>query len=119
MEQVKQFLMNAWEWLNAPLPIVGVSVLIIMTFLWKLFASSSFGKRAIAKINEGFERTQNELNEKIAEYEEKLEQTESKMQELEFLIEEFMSLIPNKKVQALKEKVYGGEKETDNQTEKE
>ena len=50
------WLNNAWNWLNAPLPVVGVSIDFIGLFVWRIFASTSFGKKNIKKLNDGFER---------------------------------------------------------------
>lgn len=118
MEQVKEFILHAWEWLNQPLPIVGVSVLFILIFLWKFLASTSFGKKQIKKLNEGFERTKQKLEDEIKHYQDVIAQQNEKIKFLESLIGELILLIPNKKVNALWGKYYGEEK-VDSKTEKE
>lgn len=46
----------AWEWLRNflthPLPIIGISVGTILIIVWKFISASSFGKKAIAKMND-------------------------------------------------------------------
>lgn len=105
-EQTKQFLDAAWVWLNEPLPIVGVSSLVIAFFLWKIFVSSSFGKKRY-----------NELKNKLSALLEILGQSEEERkkqnEELELLkaknkvlleyINKIKNAIPNKKVKEIAE----------------
>lgn len=117
MEQVKDFLMKAWDFLNEPLPIIGLSTLMLLVFLWKIFASSSFGKKQLKRLNEGFERTKTDLELKVKmltdENARLKEQNENFKQEIKQLVFDLITVIPNKKVQALKEKYYEGQ-ETSN-----
>ena len=46
----KQWTMTAWDWLNEPLPIVGVSTLMILIFAWQVFKNSSFGKKQLLEL---------------------------------------------------------------------
>jgi len=56
------WLSQAWEWMNAPLPIVGVSLIVILAFVWRAFVSSSFGKKKIAELKAAFETTKTTLD---------------------------------------------------------
>ena len=104
---MKEFMLKAWEFLNDPLPIVGVSILFILIFIWKIYSSSSVGVKQLNKIKKDFERTENAVDEKIKHLEEKLKQLESENEKLKHIISELMSIIPNKKVLALRGKYYG------------
>lgn len=54
-EPTKTYLKTAWDWLNQPLPVVGVSTLMILFFVWRIFASTSFGKKQINQFKRGTE----------------------------------------------------------------
>ena len=58
-----------WAWLNQPLPIVGVSSIVLGFTIWKIFISTSFGKKCVAELEKKF----NELKE---DYEAKLKEAE-------------------------------------------
>lgn len=51
-EQTQLFLDWAWLNLNKPLPVVGLSALTVGIILWRLFASTSFGKKQINELKE-------------------------------------------------------------------
>jgi len=66
------------DWLNKPLPIVGITTLALLVFVWKCFIASKFGKKAInelkqenAKLREENEKFKQETNNKLNEFEEK------------------------------------------------
>ena len=58
-----------WAWLNQPLPIVGVSSIVFGFTIWKIFISTSFGKKCVAELEKKFEELK-------ADYEAKLRQAE-------------------------------------------
>ena len=112
--QTKQYAMTAWEWLNKPLPIAGVTTITICLFLWRVFVSTSFGKRQISEFKRQVEEIKEEYNLKdieknkvIAELKDKNEQLALRIGELEDFIEKMVVLIPNKKVKQLGEQFYG------------
>lgn len=122
--ETKQFNDILVEYANRPLPVIGVSLVVVGLFLLKLFASTSFGKSQIALIKEQVatnnENTQELVNTLIQENSALKEQLSAKEHELEIWKEqliEILKLIPNAKVQnALKEIDYGEQetKETTN-----
>jgi energy-coupling factor transporter transmembrane protein EcfT len=61
-EQTKTYLKTAWDWLNQPLPVVGVSTLMILFFVWRIFASTSLGKKQINQFKRGTEDVIREFN---------------------------------------------------------
>ena len=63
-----------WAWLNQPLPIVGVSSIVFGFTIWKIFISTSFGKKCVAELEKKFEELK-------ADYEAKLRQAEEEKAE--------------------------------------
>lgn len=123
-EQTKSWTLTAWDWLNEPLPVVGVSTLFVLFFLWKIFASSSFGKKKINELRELLNNTQTELEDKNKIANDRINSLIIENDELKIKLEEAVNIIkeicetsPNKKIQAIGDKYYGETKETiDNET---
>jgi energy-coupling factor transporter transmembrane protein EcfT len=123
--QVKDYANIAWEWLNKPLPVVGTSVLMIIILLWKIFASSSLGKKQLKQFKErtqivetDFETLKQTSQETIDAYKVELEQMQHKLEEYRLLIKKICETIPNKKVKAIGVNLDGKE-EINNETEAE
>lgn len=57
IQPVAEWIMKAWEWCNQPLPIVGISLVAIIVFLWRVFVSTGYGKKTIAKLTALSEET--------------------------------------------------------------
>lgn len=107
------------ENINKPLPIVGVSLVAILFFAWKIFASSSFGKKQLKEYRIKFEQTassfielKNDFDAKKAEYESKIAELESFYEEklaqstaydnrLEKLLIDICEYLPNKNIKVL------------------
>lgn len=123
-EQTKSWTMTAWDWLNKPLPIVGVSTLVVIFFLWKVFVNSSFGKKKLNELKELLNNTQTELenknkiaNDRINNLITENEDLKNKLEEAINTIKEICETSPNKKIKAIGVKYYGERKETiDNET---
>ena len=120
--QFVQFWLDAWQRLNDPLPVVGVSVVMILVFAWNVFSRTSLGQRMIKKQNEAIARMKQENQSAKKEYEvfknnikELLEEKQKEIDYLKGVIAEGFKAIPNKKVKEIGEKVYG--EETDSSTE--
>lgn len=118
--QFVDFWLNVWQRLNDPLPIIGLSILTIAFFGWRVFASSSFGRKQIAKMREELAREKEERDsakkERIEFENQVKELLDSKQEEIEHLksiIKKLCEYTPNKKVKLLGEEVYGREEETD------
>ena len=115
MEQFKEFMAKAWEWLNAPLPIVGVSLLIILIFAWRIFASSSFGKKKLKKLKGAFEslkidweKKENELNEIVKQAEQHANTAKEQLKALESEILEICDKSYNQRLKELGERIRNG-----------
>ena len=116
--QFKDAIAIAWDWLNQPLPIVGISTIMVLFFAFKVFASSSFGKKQIKKIKEELARAKQEQEESKKELEELKQEildicrdyktnSDKEEENRQAFFEELCRLIPNKKVKELYEKYFG------------
>lgn len=118
--ETKQYINTAWEWLNKPLPVVGVSTLMILFFLWRVFAGSSFGKKQILEFKREAEDYKTKYltlkeycEEKMFDYEAILKKYEDRIHEYDEFIKKVCEISRNAKIKELGEKFYGGEtKET-------
>lgn len=59
----KQIMDNIVLYANKPLPIVGVSALVLSVLVWKIFQASTFGKKAIAQMKAEYESEKKKLKE--------------------------------------------------------
>ena len=115
-ENFVKWLNTAWEFLNKPLPIVGVSTLIICLFILKFISSTSFGKKNIKRLNDGFNRISTaclESQAEIKKFEDKfnkaLQEKDEEIAHLKEIIKKICDNIPNKKIKKIGEEVYGEE----------
>lgn len=120
--QTKNALSVAWEWLNHPLPVVGISIIMLALLIWRFVATSSIGKRQITQFKENVEDTKVEFEnlkkrylEEIANAQKEYEELKVKYEILGEFVKKVCSSIPNKKVKELGEQ-YETKKEIDNQT---
>ena len=67
-ELAKQILDTVVDYVNRPLPIVGVSLVVLAVLGWKIFSSTIYGKKKIEEMKSEFDREKNELK---AQYEAK------------------------------------------------
>lgn len=116
-EQTKTYVMTFWDWLNKPLPVVGVSTLFICFLVWRIFKATSFGKKQINLFKTQAEETQHKFDCLKSEY-------ETEIKDLKMIIDgyrtelnqyreggaEVCKTIPNKKVKELGVKYYGEER---------
>lgn len=125
-EATKQFIMNAWAWLNDPLPVVGVSIAMILWFLWRIFCNSSFGKKQIYEFKRLTQQTISEFNtyklecnKKIAEFEVIIEEQQKSIDYYREVIKTICGNSRNAKIKEIGVKLNGEErKETvNNETE--
>lgn len=129
-EQTQQVIAKVVEYINKPLPIVGVSILILAGFVYKCFIATRFGKKALKEYQNALDETKRELAEKEKEIDTTLKDYKITLEELskelgfekEILIQQ-LELSKNVKVQALAKKLKGeetyGEKETHSDQEEE
>lgn len=121
---VTYYAKTAWDWLNQPLPVVGISVLFILVFMFKIFAESSLGKKKLNEFKRATDNIKQDFDELVQLFyelksgcEEEINELKQENKELKQVIKEICEVIPNKKVKAIGEKYYGERKERiDNET---
>lgn len=109
---VKYWLHTCWEWINEPLPVVGVSALFIILGAWKIISTTTIGKKNIAKLKAEFERTKETYKETVAVVDQlidKVDTLESRLKRQDEIIFRLLELIPNKKIKELGDEFYGEE----------
>ena len=125
-DQVKHYTSIVWDYVNRPLPVVGVSSLVLAYVLIKIVKMSSFGQRQINEfkrnkeaIETDYASTKEWVEIKLTEYRKEILEMNEYIRELEEkynkAYSELCKAIPNKKVNALGVKLYG-EKTIDNET---
>ena len=124
-EETNNYTMNVWYHLNEPLPVVGVSVAFIGFFIFKIIASSSFGKKKYNQLKVDYKDLKSEYEKMKVEYETYKEEINKKIDVnrdatlfLMGKIKEICDAVPNKRVKELGESLIYGEKEetTNDQT---
>lgn len=115
-EQTVYYIKMIWDYLNKPLPVVGVSTLVIGFFLLKMFKNSSFGKKQINEFKRRAEQMEFEVSlmkqknsEAKKEFEDKLSQAYEEINYYKSLIKKICEVSPNAKIRAIGEKVDGKE----------
>ena len=115
-ELVAQWANVAWDWLNAPLPVVGISVLIMGMFIIKLVSMTSWGKAQVAKLKAKYEDFKSQVGIELDLKQTTIDEQKAELEEMrtkyEYLKNQFIALceiIKNKKVNELGEKVKNEE----------
>lgn len=124
-EQTTYFTECLIDFINRPLPIIGVSLLVVLAFVYKCVISTRYGKKAL---NE-FKQENDKLRQEVDEYKELVKQDlisleialKHEKEQNDELFEYFIELCElshNVKVQALAKKLRGVEYEetTDSDT---
>ena len=115
---------NIWNGLNRPLPIIGLSTLVIAITIFKIVVGIRFGKNKIAQIEQTYQEKVNELmkmNNDLIDFKNGIVERVKKGEEC---IVETCKVIPNVKVNAIGQKFekgldYGTQEETTNNSPKE
>lgn len=108
-EQTQLFLDWAWVNLNKPLPVVGVSAIALGIILWRLFASTSFGKKKINELKErylnladSYEQFKNQTEIEKSLMEMKIEELKQELDDVHKYIDNIKLANPCKKVREIK-----------------
>lgn len=107
-----QYVNVAWEWLNEPLPVVGVSAIIVGGIIIKIISMTSWGKAQVNRVNEivdSFQKSTSEvLDQQKATVESQVRRLEAEVKEKDKKIERLKErvititkLLPNKKLKDL------------------
>lgn len=115
-ELTAQWANVAWDWLNAPLPVVGVSIFILGGFVIKFISMTSWGKTQVAKLKAKYEDFKSQVGIELDLKQTTIDEQKAELEEMrtkyEYLKNQFIALceiIKNKKVNELGEKVKNEE----------
>ena len=110
------------DFINRPLPIIGVSIAIIGAFVFKCFIASKYGKKALAEYQkaldeckEDFEKEKNDLATTITDIYNFVNNANCDLSELKSVVIKSLEMSKNIKIQALANELKGetyGEEET-------
>lgn len=105
----KQILDSTIEFVNKPLPIVGVSFLVFGLLVWKIFSSTIYGKKALAQMKAQYDEQvaliKAEYEVKKTEYATILSSYEHEIDVMYDSLIEVCDSIPNKKVKEVSNKL--------------
>lgn len=128
-EQTTYFTECVIDFINRPLPIIGVSLVVVFIFVYKIVIATRFGKKALNQYQNELNKTQRELEEyklsikeEIALYQAKIEEYKQYGEQYKAYIVELCELSRNIKVKQLGEKIKESgayEENTNCDTEKE
>ena len=128
-EQTTYFTECVIDFINRPLPIIGVSLVVVFIFVYKIVIATRFGKKALNQYQNELNKTQRELEEyklsikeEIALYQAKIEEYKQYTKQYKDYIVELCELSHNVKVKQLGEKIKESgayEENTNCDTEKE
>lgn len=103
------------DYINRPLPIVGVSSVIVAAFLYKCFISTKYGKKALAELKDEKDKAFDQLEQKKVLLEQKEEEIkalvnahQSEIDYVKNYLVEFCKMSNNVKVKELGEKLESG-----------
>jgi len=107
-EQTVEFTNQVINFLNQPLPIIGVSLLVVGGIILKIISMSNWGKKAINQVNgkiaeykENIEKGKIELENYKSVLNEQLDSKEQEIADLKELVYKIIELNPNKKIKEL------------------
>ena len=128
-EQTTYFTECVIDFINRPLPIIGVSLVVVLLFVYKVIVNTRFGKQALNKYQNELNKTQRELEEyklsikeEIALYKAKIDEYKQYIEQVKGYVAELCELSHNVKVKELAEKIKESgayEENTNCDTEKE
>ena len=87
--------------MNEPLPIVGVTSVAVLIFLWRVIITARYGKGAVSKIELEYQKEKEELKAEFDEKAKLIEEQNKNIKELQNYIIQLCNIIPNKKVKEL------------------
>lgn len=121
-EQAKQILDLVVAFVNKPLPIIGVSIVVVGCFVLKIISATAYGKRAIAKMQLEYEsekaKDKKDFEDTKIKYEAMIKTQQKQIDTIFNGFVELCDAIPNKKVKDIgdtfKNDVYVEIKENEN-----
>lgn len=101
--QTKDTIKTVWTFLNTPLPIIGITTLAVLYFLWQVIIKTRFGKKALAEVKEEYKARFDDLKVEREKLEQEKEKNKELIEEIKKYFVELCGIIPNKKVNDLGE----------------
>lgn len=101
--ETKQAFANIWDFLNKPLPIVGLTTLGVLIFVWRLVFATRYGKKALEKVEKEYKDKYDELKVEKENLELERNENKKKIEDVENGFVALCKIIPNKKVNELGE----------------
>ena len=108
--EFKNAINKFWAFVNEPLPVVGVSLLIIGGFIWKILR----GKAKIKELEERYKAKLDELNGKKDDLSDIKEKVDQELANMKNAVVEVCLTIPNVKVNKIGEELRDGKERTNN-----
>lgn len=106
-ELAKKILDIVVGYLNTPLPLIGIPTTVLAVLVWKIFSSSSYGKKATNNIRNEYEKLKNDLSQEYEDRKNKyasiLAFYERELDILFYAIIEIGRASANKKIKAIGE----------------
>lgn len=99
--QTTLFISRIWKALNTPLPIIGITTIAVLFFLWQVIIKTRFGKKALSDLQENYQKRFDELKVEREKLELEKEKNKQLIEEIEKHFIELCGIIPNKKVNDL------------------
>ena len=128
-EQTTYFTECVIDFINRPLPIIGVSLVVVLIFVYKIIVATRFGKKALNTYQNELNKAQRELEEyklsikeEIALYKAKIDEYKQYNEQVKGYVVDLCELSHNVKVKQLGEKIKESgayEENTNCDTEKE
>lgn len=87
VQPVADWIKTAWEWCNQPLPIVGISLITIIIFLWRVLVSTNYGKKTIKKLQTIADDTKTATDKTLEEMKAENENYKKQIEDLQAQIE--------------------------------
>lgn len=106
-QQTKEILDMVVNFVNKPLPIVGVSLVVVFMFVYKCFVTAKYGKSEINELKDKYEATKTQVYEKEVELKEKEDEIKALVNahqsEIDLLLQYVSYLYENNKNQDVRE----------------
>ena len=117
--ETQEYIRNFWSFINTPLPIIGLSLVVIGGFTLKALSMTSWGKRALNELREAWSKWKKEVSEVQNHEEELVKKSETLETKVNLILEnygdsqkclvmlvyEICMTSPNKKINAIGERV--------------
>ena len=108
-ELARQIMATVVDYANRPLPIIGVSSVVVAILVWKIFSSTIYGKKALAQMKLQYEmeaqKIRNEYEQEKMKYASIITFYENELDVVFDSVVEMCNASGNKKVKAIGEKL--------------